>query len=89
MAIAEKALAENLTNRALILLIITHGYFWVWLPDGRDLPRGLWSCRNAEAGNLIAIWDDNGISIDGHVEAGLLKIRLPVFVPTAGMSLKR
>lgn len=30
MAIAEKALAaQNLTNRALILLIITHGYFWV------------------------------------------------------------
>jgi transketolase len=38
------------------------------LPDGRHLARGLLAGRHAGLGKLIAFYDDNGISIDGHVE---------------------
>ena len=37
------------------------------LPDGRHLARSLLARRHAEAGKLIAFYDDNGISIDGKV----------------------
>jgi transketolase len=35
-------------------------------------------------GKLIAFWDDNGISIDGHVEAGSPTTRRSASRPTAG-----
>jgi transketolase len=38
------------------------------LPDGRHLPRSLLAGRHLGLGKLIAFYDDNGISIDGHVE---------------------
>jgi transketolase len=38
------------------------------LPDGRRLARSLLAGRHLGLGKLIAFWDDNGISIDGHVE---------------------
>ena len=40
------------------------------LPDGRRLPRGLLLAGTWGLGKLIAFYDDNNISIDGHVEAG-------------------
>ena len=38
------------------------------LPDGRHLARGLLARRHAGLGKLIALYDDNGISIDGKVD---------------------
>jgi transketolase len=38
------------------------------LPDGRHLARSLLAGRHLGLGKLIAFWDDNGISIDGHVD---------------------
>lgn len=69
MAIAEKALAAQFNKPGFN--IVDH-YTWLFLGDG-CLMEGISheACSLAgtlKLGNLIAIWDDNGISIDGHVE---------------------
>ena len=69
MAIAEKALAGHF-NRDGHKIVDHHTY--VFMGDG-CLMEGISheACSLAGTlglGNLIAFWDDNGISIDGHVE---------------------
>ncbi len=69
MAIAEKALAAHF-NRDGHAIVDHHTY--VFLGDG-CLMEGISheACSLAGTlglGNLIAFWDDNGISIDGHVD---------------------
>lgn len=69
MAIAEKALAAEFNKPGFN--IVDH-HTWLFLGDG-CLMEGISheACALAgtlKLGNLIAIWDDNGISIDGHVE---------------------
>lgn len=69
MAIAEKALAAEFNKPGFN--IVDH-HTWLFLGDG-CLMEGIFheACGLAgtlKLGNLIAIWDDNGISIDGHVE---------------------
>lgn len=69
MAIAEKALAAQF-NRDDHKIVDHHTY--VFLGDG-CLMEGISheACSLAGTlglGNLIAFWDDNGISIDGHVD---------------------
>ncbi|EMV2410947.1 transketolase [Escherichia coli] len=69
MAIAEKALAAEFNKQGFN--IVDH-HTWLFLGDG-CLMEGISheACGLAgtlKLGNLIAIWDDNGISIDGHVE---------------------
>ena len=69
MAIAEKALAAQF-NRDGHKIVDHHTY--VFLGDG-CLMEGISheACSLAGTlglGNLMAFWDDNGISIDGHVE---------------------
>lgn len=69
MAIAEKTLAAQFNRPDLA--IVDH-YTWCFLGDG-CLMEGLSheACSLAgtlQLGKLIAFWDDNGISIDGHVE---------------------
>ncbi|HDR0527354.1 TPA: transketolase [Escherichia coli] len=72
MAIAEKALAAEFNKPGFN--IVDH-HTWLFLGDG-CLMEGISheACGLAgtlKLGNLIAIWDDNGISIDGHVEGWL------------------
>ncbi|MCV5592144.1 transketolase, partial [Escherichia coli] len=67
--IAEKALAAEFNKPGFN--IVDH-HTWLFLGDG-CLMEGISheACGLAgslKLGNLIAIWDDNGISIDGHVE---------------------
>ncbi|MDU2253796.1 MAG: transketolase [Escherichia coli] len=69
MAIAEKALAAEFNKPGFN--IVDH-HTWLFLGDGCLME---WISHEAcglagtlKLGNLIAIWDDNGISIDGHVE---------------------
>ena len=69
MAIAEKALAAEFNKPGFN--IVDH-HTWLFLGDG-CLMEGISheACGLAgtlKLGNLIAIWDDNGMSIDGHVE---------------------
>ncbi|EFI4459944.1 transketolase [Escherichia coli] len=69
MAIAEKALAAEFNKPGFN--IVNH-HTWLFLGDG-CLMEGISheACGLAgtlKLGNLIAIWDDNGISNDGHVE---------------------
>ena len=69
MAIAEKALAAEFNKPGFN--IVDH-HTWLFLGDG-CLMEGISheACGLAgtlKLGNLSAIWDDNGISIDGHVE---------------------
>ena len=73
MAIAEKALAAEFNKPGFN--IVDH-HTWLFLGDG-CLMEGIsheacglagTSAGTLKLGNLIAIWDDNGISIDGHVE---------------------
>ncbi|MDH5178544.1 MAG: transketolase [Gammaproteobacteria bacterium] len=69
MAIAEKALAGQFNQKGHN--IVDH-HTWVFLGDG-CLMEGISheACSLAGTlglGKLIAFWDDNGISIDGHVE---------------------
>lgn len=69
MALAEKLLAETFNRPGLEL--VNH-HTWVFLGDG-CLMEGISheACSLAGTlglGKLIALWDDNGISIDGHVE---------------------
>ncbi len=69
MAIAEKAMAGHFNRDGH--RIVDH-YTWVFLGDG-CLMEGISheACSLAGTlglGKLIAFWDDNGISIDGHVE---------------------
>ncbi|EHY3308992.1 transketolase [Escherichia coli] len=69
MAIAEKALAAEFNKPGFN--IVDH-HTWLFLGDG-CLMEGISHEASGLAGtlklgNLIAIWDDNGISIDGHVE---------------------
>ena len=69
MAIAEKALAAEFNKPGFN--IVDH-HTWLFLGYG-CLMEGISheACGLAgtlKLGNLIAIWDDNGISIDGHVE---------------------
>lgn len=69
MAIAEKALAAEFNKPGFN--IVDH-HTWLFLGDG-CLMEGISheACGLAgtlKLGNLIAIWDDNGISNDGHVE---------------------
>ena len=55
------------------------------LPDGRHLARSLLARRHAGLGKLIAFYDDNGISIDGKVDAaGSPTTRRSASRPTAG-----
>ncbi|HIE9047065.1 TPA: transketolase [Klebsiella variicola subsp. variicola] len=69
MAIAEKALAAEFNKPGYD--IVDH-HTWLFMGDG-CLMEGISheACGLAgtlKLGNLIAVWDDNGISIDGHVE---------------------
>lgn len=69
MAIAEKALAAEFNKPGFD--IVDH-HTWLFLGDG-CLMEGISheACGLAGTlglGNLIAVWDDNGISIDGHVD---------------------
>ncbi|MBN3215801.1 transketolase [Pectobacterium polaris] len=69
MAIAEKALAAQFNKPGFD--IVDH-HTWLFMGDG-CLMEGISheACSLAgtlQLGKLIAVWDDNGISIDGHVE---------------------
>ena len=69
MAIAEKALAAQFNREGH--KIVDH-YTYVFMGDG-CLMEGISheACSLAGTlglGNLVAFWDDNGISIDGHVD---------------------
>ncbi|HHQ4600846.1 TPA: transketolase [Aeromonas veronii] len=69
MAIAEKAMAEQFNQPGYD--IVDH-YTYAFMGDG-CLMEGISheACSLAgtlQLGKLIAFWDDNGISIDGHVE---------------------
>ena len=69
MAIAEKAQAAEFNKPGFD--IVDH-HTWLFLGDG-CLMEGISheACGLAGTlglGNLIAVWDDNGISIDGHVD---------------------
>lgn len=69
MAIAEKSLAAHFNKPGFD--IVDHKT-WLFLGDG-CLMEGISHevCGLAgtlKLGNLIAVWDDNGISIDGHIE---------------------
>ena len=69
MAIAEKALAAEFNKPGFD--IVDH-HTWLFMGDG-CLMEGISheACGLAgtlKLGNLIAVWDDNGISIDGNVE---------------------
>lgn len=69
MAIAEKALAAQFNRPGFD--VVDH-HTWLFLGDG-CLMEGISheACSLAgtlKLGKLIAVWDDNGISIDGHVE---------------------
>lgn len=69
MAIAEKTLAAQFNQTDFE--VVDH-YTWCFLGDG-CLMEGVSheACSLAgtlQLGKLIAFWDDNGISIDGHVE---------------------
>ncbi|BDH46957.1 transketolase [Salmonella enterica subsp. enterica serovar Choleraesuis] len=69
MAIAEKALAAQFNKPGFD--IVSH-FTWLFMGDG-CLMEGISheACALAgtlQLGKLIAVWDDNGISIDGHVE---------------------
>lgn len=69
MAIAEKALSAEFNKPGFD--IVDH-HTWLFLGDG-CLMEGISheACGLAgtlKLGKLIAVWDDNGISIDGHVE---------------------
>lgn len=69
MAIAEKALAAQFNKPGFE--IVDH-YTWLFMGDG-CLMEGISheACGLAgtlQLGKLIAVWDDNGISIDGHVD---------------------
>ncbi|WP_429123937.1 transketolase [Aeromonas allosaccharophila] len=69
MAIAEKAMAEQFNQPGHD--IVDH-YIYAFMGDG-CLMEGISheACSLAgtlQLGKLIAFWDDNGISIDGHVE---------------------
>lgn len=69
MAIAEKTLAAEFNKPGFD--IVDH-HTWLFMGDG-CLMEGISheACSLAGTlglGNLIAVWDDNGISIDGHVE---------------------
>ncbi len=73
MAIAEKALAAQFNQKGHT--IVDH-HTYVFLGDG-CLMEGISheACSLAGTlglGKLIAFWDDNGISIDGHVEGWFL-----------------
>ncbi|HIE9830293.1 TPA: thiamine pyrophosphate-dependent enzyme, partial [Klebsiella variicola subsp. variicola] len=70
MAIAEKTLAAQFNKPGRE--IVDH-HTWLFLGDG-CLMEGISheACSLAgtlKLGKLIAVWDDNGISIDGHVDA--------------------
>ncbi|MCN6571965.1 transketolase [Escherichia coli] len=69
MAIAEKALAAEFNKPGFN--IVDH-HTWLFLGDGclmEGIPHEACGLAGTlKLGNLIAIWDDNGISIDGHVE---------------------
>ncbi|HEB4978313.1 transketolase [Aeromonas dhakensis] len=69
MAIAEKAMAEQFNQPGFD--VVDH-YTYAFMGDG-CLMEGISheACSLAgtlQLGKLIAFWDDNGISIDGHVE---------------------
>ncbi|EJS94214.1 transketolase [Pectobacterium wasabiae] len=69
MAIAEKALAAEFNKPGFD--IVDH-HTWLFMGDG-CLMEGISheACSLAgtlQLGKLIAVWDDNGISIDGHVD---------------------
>ncbi|MCR3962318.1 transketolase [Aeromonas veronii] len=69
MAIAEKAMAEQFNQPGFE--VVDH-YTYAFMGDG-CLMEGISheACSLAgtlQLGKLIAFWDDNGISIDGHVE---------------------
>ena len=69
MAIAEKSLAAQFNKPGFD--VVDH-YTWLFLGDG-CLMEGISheACGLAGTfglGKLIAVWDDNGISIDGHIE---------------------
>ncbi|WP_340057949.1 transketolase [Escherichia coli] len=69
MAIAEKALAAEFNKPGFN--IVDH-HTWLFLGDGCPMEgishEACGLAGTLKLGNLIAIWDDNGISIDGHVE---------------------
>ena len=65
MAIAEKALAAEFNKPGFN--IVDH-HTWLFLGDGCLMEGISHEACGLKLGNLIAIWDDNGISIDGHVE---------------------
>ena len=71
MAIAEKAMAAEQFNRRVTTSSTTTPT--PFMGDG-CLMEGISTKpapgRHLGLGKLIAFWDDNGISIDGHVEAG-------------------
>lgn len=69
MAIAEKALAAQFNKPDFD--IVDH-YTWLFMGDGclmEGISHEVCSLAGTlKLGKLIAVWDDNGISIDGHVE---------------------
>ena len=69
MALAEKLLAAEFNRPGHTHRRPPHlGVRGRRLPDGGHQPRGLLARRHAGLSKLIAIYDDNGISIDGQVE---------------------
>lgn len=85
MAIAEKAMAEQFNQPGHD--IVDH-YTYAFMGDG-CLMEGISheACSLAgtlQLGKLIAFWDDNGISIDGHVEGWFTDDTPSVSKPTAG-----
>ncbi|MCU1788786.1 transketolase [Pectobacterium polaris] len=69
MAIAEKALAAQFNKPGFD--IVDH-HTWLFMGDGclmEGISHEVCSLAGTlQLGKLIAVWDDNGISIDGHVE---------------------
>ncbi len=69
MAIAEKALAAQFNKPGFA--IVDH-HTWLFMGDGclmEGISHEVCSLAGTlQLGKLIAVWDDNGISIDGHVE---------------------